>query len=246
MIALPRTAAGLALVVFGLSACFSPVPNKPVRALPDNPWSAPQPVKPQPASTPAATAAPTAAPQARATPVATPPTRATPTATPGAVRPSANPLDAAVYRLDSGDVVRVDVLGEQDLSLEALIDPSGFINYPFLGKVQASGLTVRDLETKVRDGLRSGFLVNPDVRVGLARYRPVYIGGQVRQPGAYPYALELNIERALTLAGGLTAFASSSRIYIQRHGAGENARVRAELQAPVFPGDYIIVEERLF
>ncbi|MEQ1438049.1 polysaccharide biosynthesis/export family protein [Fontimonas sp. SYSU GA230001] len=171
--------------------------------------------------------------------------RAQPAATPKTVVP-ANPLDASVYRLDGGDVVRIDVLGEPELSLDALIDPSGFINYPFLGKVQASGLTVRQLEGKVRDGLRSGFLVNPDVRVALARYRPVYIGGQVRQPGAYPYALDLNVERALTLAGGLTAFASSSRIYIQRHWAGEQGRTRAELQSPVYPGDYIIVEERLF
>lgn len=208
-----RTLAVLAFALFGLSACFSPVPQEPARPLPDNPRSAP--------TAPVATTRPTA-------------------------QVPSSPLDASVYRLDGGDAVRIDVLGEPDLSLEALIDPSGFINYPFLGKVQASGLTVRELETKVRNGLRSGFLVNPDVRVALARYRPVYIGGQVRQPGVYPYALGLNVERALTLAGGLTAFASSGRIYIQRHGTTEDGRVRADLQAPVFPGDYIIIEERLF
>lgn len=157
-----------------------------------------------------------------------------------------DPLDASVYRLGSGDVVRIDVLGEPELSLDALIDPSGFINYPFLGKIPASRLTVRDLETRMRNGLRSGYLVNPDVRVALAKYRPVYIGGQVRQPGAYPYALGLNVERALTLAGGITAFGSTGRIYIQRYGGAEGARARAELDAPVFPGDYIIIEERLF
>lgn len=172
-------------------------------------------------------------------------TQPPPTTSPRAPAP-ANPLDASVYRLDGGDVVRVDVLGEPELSLDALVDPSGYINYPFLGKIAASNLTVRDLEARIRNGLRGGYFVNPDVRVALARYRPVYIGGQVRQPGAYPYALGLNVERALTLAGGITAFGSTGRIYIQRHGGHENSRVRAELDNPVFPGDYIIIEERMF
>jgi protein involved in polysaccharide export with SLBB domain len=157
----------------------------------------------------------------------------TPVQTPA---PALNPLDASVYRLDGGDAVRIEVL----------IDPSGYINYPFLGKVQAARLTVRELEARIRDGLRAGYLINPDVRVGLARYRPVYIGGQVRAPGVYPYALGLNVERALTLAGGVTAFGTTNRIFIQRHGTRDDARSRVELDTPVRPGDYIIVEERLF
>lgn len=163
-----------------------------------------------------------------------------------AMPPPANPLDAAIYRLGSGDVVRIEVLGEPELTLDALVDPSGFINYPFLGKVQATLLTVRELERRIRDGLRGGYLVSPDVRVSLAKYRPVYIGGQVRQPGVYPYALGLNVERALTLAGGITAFGSTGRVYVQRFGSPEGVRARTELDAPVYPGDYIIIEERLF
>lgn len=158
---------------------------------------------------------------------------------------AADPLAASVYRLDAGDIVRIDVLGEAELSMEALIDPSGFINYPFLGKVQASGLTVQDLENRIRNGLRNGYLVNPDVRVALARYRPVYVAGQVRQPGAYPYSVGLSVEKALTLAGGITAFGSTNRVYIQRQGGGQE-RIRASLDTIVYPGDYIIVEERLF
>lgn len=170
-----------------------------------------------------------------------------PTATPpAALAKAADPLDAAVYRLGSGDVVRIDVLGEPDLSMESLVDPSGFINYPFLGKVPASGATVRELELRVRAGLLAGFLVNPDVRVALARYRPVYVSGQVRQPGAYPYTIGLNVEKALTLAGGVTAFGSTSRVYVQGQRTANGERMRVELDTRVFPGDYIIVEERLF
>lgn len=158
----------------------------------------------------------------------------------------ADPLDASVYQLGSGDTVRIDVLGEVDLSLEALIDPSGLINYPFLGTVQAAGGTVRDLELKIRNGLRGGYLVNPDVRVGLARYRPVFISGQVRQPGSYPFSLGLNVEKAITLAGGVTPFGSTSRIYRQRNGISDSDRIKVSLDSAVLPGDYIIIEERMF
>ncbi len=159
---------------------------------------------------------------------------------------NADPLDASVYRLGSGDVVRIDVLGESELSLEALIDPSGTINYPFLGAVRAADVTVRDLELKIRNGLRAGYLVNPDVRVGLARYRPVFISGQVRSPGSYPYSLGLNVEKAITLAGGLAPFGSTSRVYRQRNGTADGDRTKVSLDSAVLPGDYIIVEERLF
>jgi protein involved in polysaccharide export with SLBB domain len=159
---------------------------------------------------------------------------------------SSDPLDATVYRLGSGDAVRIDVLGEAELSLEALIDPSGLINYPFLGTIQAAGSTVRELELKIRNGLQGGYLVNPDVRVGLARYRPVFVSGQVRQPGSYPYTLGLNVEKAITLAGGVTPFGSTSRVYRQRNGISDDDRVKVTLDSAVLPGDYIIVEERLF
>jgi protein involved in polysaccharide export with SLBB domain len=157
-----------------------------------------------------------------------------------------DPLDANFYRLSGGDVLRIDVLGEAELSMETPVDPSGYINYPFLGSVMAGGLTVRALEARIRSGLANGYLVNPDVRVGLKQYRPVFVSGQVRQSGAYPYALGLTVEKAITLAGGLTPYASTSRIYVQRKGMPIESRMRTTLDGAVYPGDTIIVEERLF
>lgn len=155
-------------------------------------------------------------------------------------------LDSSVYKLASGDTVRVDVLGESELSLKALIDPAGVINYPFLGRVQAAGLTVGQLQQRIYTGLSGGFLINPDVRVAVAEYRPVYVSGQVRQAGAYPYSQGLTVDRALTLAGGITTFGSASRIYLQRVGRSEKERQNVGLDALIFPGDTLVVEERLF
>lgn len=155
-------------------------------------------------------------------------------------------LDAAVYRLAPGDAVRVDVYGEPDLSVKLLIDPAGRINYPFLGEVPAAGRTAPQLAANIAKGLRNGYLVNPDVRVSVADYRPIYISGQVRRPSAYPFTLGLTLQQALTLAGGLTDYASPSNIFVQHENASKTERVRLSLDSQLLPGDTIIVEERTF
>ena len=155
-------------------------------------------------------------------------------------------LDSSTYKLASGDTVKVDVLDEPDLSIKVLIDSSGLINYPFLGRVQAAGLTIRQLEQRIYAGLKAGFLVNPDVRVAVAEYRSIYVSGQVRQAGAYPYLPGLTIGKALTLAGGMTTFGSVSRIYLQRAGKQKEDRENVGLDSLVYPGDTVVVEERLF
>lgn len=176
---------------------------------------------------------------------------------PGATRPATRPpvpaannnvsvLDPSVYRLAAGDVVRVDVFNEPELSLDADVDSSGNISYPLLGRVRAAGLTPRQLETYIADRLRGGYLVQPDVRVGIAHYRPFFVTGMVRKVGSYPYVLGLTVDKALAMAGGITEFGSEKKIYLQPENAGDNQRVKVDLDHPVYPGDTILVEERLF
>ncbi|HZR35122.1 MAG TPA: polysaccharide biosynthesis/export family protein [Nevskia sp.] len=155
-------------------------------------------------------------------------------------------LDAAVYRLAAGDSVQVSVYGEPDLSVRVLIDPAGKINYPFLGQVVAAGRTAPQLAAVIAAGLRNGYLVNPDVRVSVAEYRPIYISGQVRRPASYPFTLGLTLQQALALAGGMTDYASPGNIFVQHENAPKTARVRLSMDSQLLPGDTIIVEERTF
>jgi polysaccharide export outer membrane protein len=164
----------------------------------------------------------------------------------GAARHVPVQLDANVYRLAAGDVVQVAVYGEPDLTLKAAVEPSGKVNYPFLGEVRAAGLTTPQLQAELAAGLRNGFLVNPDVRVSVAEYRPIYITGQVRSPGTYPYSLGLTVEQALTLAHGPTDYASMSHIYVQHENEPKSSRTRDSLDTPILPGDTIFVDERSF
>ncbi|MES2489424.1 MAG: polysaccharide biosynthesis/export family protein [Pseudomonadota bacterium] len=150
------------------------------------------------------------------------------------------------YRLGVGDVVRVEVRDESDLTIEAQVQADGAIKYPFLGSVVAKGKSVSRLQQDISAGLRAGYLVNPDVRVRVVAYRPVYVTGQVVRPGPYPYIVGLTVEKVATIAGGFTDRASLRSIYMVREGQTQNQKRKVSLDTQILPGDTIIVEESIF
>jgi len=166
------------------------------------------------------------------------PTRAAPA--------SAAPPDLSAYRLGIGDRVRVSVFGEPDLSVDGDIDATGHLSYPLLGRVPALRKTADELARDIATGLASGYLRNPDVRVAVIQYRPIYLTGQVNRPGAYPYSVGLTVEKALALAGGMTRIGSERGIYRLHEDAPTVERRRVRMDDPVLPGDTLVVEESLF
>ncbi|WP_211329827.1 polysaccharide biosynthesis/export family protein [Azonexus fungiphilus] len=151
------------------------------------------------------------------------------------------------YRLSSGDVLSVRVLGEEDLSKEKVrLTDAGTVSLPALGEVRAFGLTVSDLERAVEDGLRGRYLVNPKVSVSIDEYRPFYINGMVEKPGGYPYQPGLTIRKAASLAGGFRERASLAKIFIIRESDPSQTSSKADLNTLVFPGDIVTVDESFF
>ncbi len=153
---------------------------------------------------------------------------------------------AASYRLGVGDLIRVDVFRETDLSREAAVESSGSINYPLIGAVNAVGLTPLQLEQEIANRLRAGYLRDPNVRVYVVRYRPIFVSGAVRNTGAFPFSEGLSVEKALTLASGMSPLGSARRIFVLREGAPASAREKVGLDAPLYPGDTVFVEEGVF
>ena len=150
------------------------------------------------------------------------------------------------YKLGGGDKVHILVYGEQELSLDAQLSDAGTILYPFLGEIKASGLTVGQLAELIANGLKGRYLVEPKVSVGIAEYRPFYINGEVKNPGAYPYQPGLTVQKAVSIAGGFSPRASRSSVIIARDKDPSHSPQEAELDATVSPGDVITVEESFF
>ena len=154
---------------------------------------------------------------------------------------------SATYKLASGDIIRIRVFGEPDLSVEETrLSDAGTFSYPFLGEVRARGKTVTELERTLTRALEGSFLIDPRVSVSVLEYREFYISGEVKLPGGYKYQPGLNLRRAIALAGGLTERASTRRITVVRDQDPNRKPQRITLDAPVLPGDTINIDQGFF
>ena len=151
------------------------------------------------------------------------------------------------YRLGAGDVVTVQVLGEEDLKREKIrLSDAATISYPVLGEIRLAGKTVGELETLIRDGLKGRYLVNPQVNVTINEYRNFFINGQIEKPGGYPFIPGLTVRKAVSLAGGFKERASREKIFVIREDDRSQTARKVDLNATVLPGDIITVEESFF
>lgn len=153
------------------------------------------------------------------------------------------PIQAS-YELGSGDRIKVTVFGHPDLSGEFAIDGSGRVSLPLIKDVQAAGLSVTEFEEAVVAKLSPDYLINPKVSVEVLNYRPIYIIGEVKNPGRYAYVSGMTVLTAVALAGGYTYRAKTTKAFIThaRH-VSENKQT-VDQDAVVLPGDVIEIPEK--
>lgn len=153
----------------------------------------------------------------------------------------------AQYQLSSGDVIRINVFGEEGLSFEELrLTDAGTFSFPFIGEVRAQGKTTGQIEQILIDKLKDGYLIDPRVSVSVLEYREFFISGEVKEPGGYPFQPGLTLRRAVALAGGLTERASTKRISIIRDSDPSRVSQPANLDTQVLPGDTITIDQGFF
>lgn len=150
------------------------------------------------------------------------------------------------YTLGSGDKIRIQVYGEDDLTIEAQLSDAGTLSYPFLGELKLLGLTVGQLQTKIIEGLKGDYLIDPKVTITILEYRQFYVNGEVKKPGGFPFQPGLTVSKAVSLAEGFTERASKANIFIISDGDTTHTPRRVTLTSPVKPGDIITIEQSFF
>jgi polysaccharide biosynthesis/export protein VpsN len=150
------------------------------------------------------------------------------------------------YTLAAGDQIRILVYDEADLTLKVLISDDGKINFPLIGNINVSGKTTKEVQRLVHNGLKGDYLLNPSVQVDIMTYRPFYIHGEVKKPGAYAYQPGLTVDQAVALGGGFTERASTSKIYIEKALDNKPQKKNVSLTYVVSPGDTITIEQSFF
>jgi len=120
------------------------------------------------------------------------------------------------YRIGPNDVIRIQVFGEEDLTVESRVGGDGKLNYPLLGVLQVGGQTTEALQAELTKRLADGYVRMPKVSVSIVRHRNVYVTGEVKAPGGFPFEDGLTAQKAITMAGGFTEKADEQGLQVTR------------------------------
>jgi protein involved in polysaccharide export with SLBB domain len=151
------------------------------------------------------------------------------------------------FLLGSGDRVRINVFGAEQISGEYQVDLSGGLAVPLAGTIPALGITPKELGDRIAAKLREQHMMdNAQVSIEVLSTRPFYILGEVEKPGEYPFHAGLNIVSAVATAGGFRYRADQTYVLVRRGGQDDEVRVPFASAAPIFPGDIVRVPGRFF
>jgi polysaccharide export outer membrane protein len=110
---------------------------------------------------------------------------------------------ASEYQIGPDDILRVSVLGHEDLDLSVLVQADGGFIFPLVGRVMARDRTPAELEQHLAELLAQGFIRDPQITVTVEEFRSktVLVMGEVMRPGAYPLTGSMRVVEVLATAG---------------------------------------------
>ena len=150
------------------------------------------------------------------------------------------------YTLDTGDVVRVTVYGEAEMSKSYKVDDAGAIALPLVGAIPVRGRTTQMTAAAITAALADGYIREPSVAVEIETYRPFFIQGAVKNAGQFSYVYGMTVRAAISTAGGFSDTADRSRAIIYRGQGDEMSKGTVNLDFPIYPGDTVVITERWF
>ncbi|MGN6830628.1 polysaccharide export protein EpsE [Paucibacter sp. M5-1] len=164
----------------------------------------------------------------------------------GAVTPASAQTSAAApatataeYRLGSGDVLRISVYQNPDLTLETRVSEAGVLSFPLLGTIKIGGLSVTQAEKLIADGLRNGnFVKQPQVTIVVVQVKgnQASVLGQVNRPGRFPIEVaDMRLTDLLANAGGVAANGAEI-VILSGTRNGQAFRTEIDLPALFAPG----------
>lgn len=171
------------------------------------------------------------------------------------------PRVAPEYLIGPYDQLEVFVWRAEELSTNVTVRPDGRISTPLVEDMLAAGKTPTRLSADIERVL-SAYVKDPEVTVIVGQFSSTFdqqirVIGEAQQPRAIPYQMGMTVLDVMLSVGGLTEFAAGNRARLIR-GRGENEqtfRVRlndlmrngdVSANAPVLPGDVILIPETLF
>ena len=124
---------------------------------------------------------------------------------------------AGTYNIGPGDVIFLKVFGEETLSGNYTISPTGVLSVPLIAPMNVMGLAPHQLEEKLKSAL-TRVIKSPEVSVTVTDIRSltVFFGGEVTKVGSLNLSNKTTVLQGILLAGGLTRFANERIVIIRR------------------------------
>jgi polysaccharide export outer membrane protein len=166
---------------------------------------------------------------------------------PSDVRTGDASAERRVGGLRAGDLLRVVVFREKELSGDYLIDARGFVQIPGIGVLQVAGLEPQQAQELIVEALRTRGIAQ---EVAVQAQVRVSVLGEVRQPALYPTEPGTSLLQLLTIAGGPTERANLRKTRVVRDGRVFVVDLESGLsggaagRVVLYSGDYVVVPRR--
>lgn len=130
-----------------------------------------------------------------------------------------------------------------------LVDPDGYIDYPVIGKMKVSGMTLREVKTLLANRLASDYVKDPVVEVRILNYK-VTVLGEVRYPGVVIAPNHrMNVLEAIAAAGDINLSGRKDNVMVIREvmdksGTGHREFAVVNLNSRnVFTNPYFVLKQ---
>jgi polysaccharide export outer membrane protein len=155
------------------------------------------------------------------------------------------PIAQGDSALHPGDVLRITVWRQAELSGEFVINPDSTVAHPLLQVVKVGGVPLSWARARLRDFLLA-YEQNP--RFVVEPLYPVVVAGEVRQPGLVNVPRGTTISQAVGRGGGPTERGRLDRVKLVRAGRSYVLNLLSQDQRiavmPVMSGDQVFVARR--
>jgi protein involved in polysaccharide export with SLBB domain len=157
---------------------------------------------------------------------------------------AAPPVSEAKRSLQPGDLIRLKIWREPDLSGDFRVDEAGLATFPKIGSLPVSRLSPDSLKSLLVSSY-ARFLQNPSVEVIFLRR--VNVLGAVKSPGLYDVDPTMTVADVIAMAGGVTPEGKSKKVELHRPGQSETVKLSLQSRLTDFPprsGDQLRVPQR--
>jgi len=156
---------------------------------------------------------------------------------------TALPVRAEEYAIGEGDLLKIAVYDNPDLTTDSRVSGDGKITLPLIGEVTVTGMTAAAAQKVIAEKLADGYIRKPQVTVFITEYRSKKVTtlGEFTKPGLIELRGNSTLMEVISNAGGITVNAADTLIIkrknLQAGTPGEDLSIIVDLTRLLEKGD---------